>query len=106
MSQHAIIKLVQMADNNEALLQELQGAGSLKEQAAVARRHGCDVTVEELAAVSALAKQDSGAELSDAELQLVGGGSIWSSIKGAAKWVYKHVYVDVKNHVVGGKGTF
>jgi hypothetical protein len=106
MSQHAIIKLVQMAEGNETLLQELQGARSLKEQARVARRHGCDVSADELAAVSTLARQEAGDELSDAELGLVGGGSIWGSIKGAAKWVYKHVYVDVKNHVVGGKGTF
>ena len=41
------------------------------------------------------------------ELRLVaGGGRILDAIKGAAKWVYKHVYVDVKNRVIGGKGTF
>jgi predicted ribosomally synthesized peptide with nif11-like leader len=106
MSQQGMIKLIRMAESNEALLQELQQAGSLEEQVAIARRHGCDVTVEELAALSALARKDAGETLSDAELELASGGSIWSSIKGAAKWVYKHVYVDVKNAVVGGKGTF
>jgi hypothetical protein len=40
------------------------------------------------------------------EAMLVDGGSIFSKLKAAAKWVYDHVYVDVKNHVIGGKGKF
>lgn len=43
--------------------------------------------------------------VSNEELSLVEGGSIWGAIKGAAKWVYNHVYVDLKNHVIGVKGT-
>jgi predicted ribosomally synthesized peptide with nif11-like leader len=106
MSQHAMMNLIQMAEGDKALLKELQEADSLKEQAAVASRHGCDVTVEELVALRALAKKNAGEELTDAELEFVSGGSIWGSIKSAAKWVYKHVYVDLKNGVVGGKGSF
>jgi hypothetical protein len=40
------------------------------------------------------------------ELTLVDGGGIIDRIKSAAKWVYKNVYVDVKNRVIGGKGSF
>ena len=43
--------------------------------------------------------------LSDDELSHVVGGSIWSSIKSAARWVKNHVFVDGKNKVVGVKGT-
>jgi predicted ribosomally synthesized peptide with nif11-like leader len=106
MSQQALIKLVKLAETDEALLGELQSAETLEEKAAVAANHGCDVQVEELETLRALAKRDAGEELSDLELEMVSGGSIWSSIKSAAKWVYKNVYVDVKNKVVGAKGTF
>jgi hypothetical protein len=34
------------------------------------------------------------------ELRLVDGGSFISKVK----WVLKHVYVDLKNHVIGIKG--
>ena len=40
------------------------------------------------------------------ELTLVSGGSLWSKIKAAAVWVKDHVFVDLANGVIGGKGTF
>ena len=45
-------------------------------------------------------------DVSADELMLVHGGSFFSKLKAAAHWVYDHVYVDVKNHIIGGKGTF
>ena len=106
MSQQAVIELVRLAETDETVLSELQAADTLEAKAAVAARHGCHVGIQELAALRALAKQDAGGELSEEELELVSGGSLFGAIRSAAKWVYKHVYVDVKNKVVGGKGTF
>ncbi|HMO86051.1 MAG TPA: hypothetical protein PKC18_14145 [Lacipirellulaceae bacterium] len=44
------------------------------------------------------------------DLVLVSGGlswgGVWNAIKGAAKWVKDHVYVDTKNNAGGIKGKF
>ena len=81
MSQEAIIKLLRFAEGDEALLGELHEAATHEEKAAVAARHGFDVRAEELAGLQALSEKDGGGELSDAELEIVGGGSIMSFLK-------------------------
>ena len=80
MSQQAIIKLVKLAESDEALLGELQAAHTDEEKAAVAVNHGCDVRAEELATLRGLTKKDAGEELSDAELEMLSGGALNSYI--------------------------
>jgi len=43
-------------------------------------------------------------EVSDEELRSVRGGSVWSGIKSAAKWVKNHVVIGLNK--IGIKGTF
>lgn len=81
MSQEAIITLLKLVERDEALLGELQEAKTHEKKAAVAVKHGCDVRAEELAVLQALSEKDGGGELSDAELEIVGGGSIRSFLK-------------------------
>ena len=106
MSQQALIKLVKLAESDEALLGKLQAAKTDEEKAAVAVNHGCDVRAEELATLRGLTNKSAGDELSDAELEMVSGGSLWSRIKSAARWVKDHVYVDTSNNAGGVKGKF
>lgn len=81
MSQEAIIKLLKLAEKDQVLLGELQAARTHEEMATVALNHGCYVRADEMAVLQTLAEKDGGDELSEAELERVGGGSIMSWLK-------------------------
>jgi hypothetical protein len=52
-----------------------------------------------------LMDQENGMQrVPDDELSLVSGGSIWSGIKSAARWVKDHVVLGLKS--IGIKGKF
>ena len=95
---------MKLVESDNALLGELQTAKTFEEKAAIAVNHGCDVRAEELAAIVTVAGRDAGVALSEAELELVAGGS---KIGDFFKKVIKVFYVDGSDgkRVVGVKGT-
>jgi predicted ribosomally synthesized peptide with nif11-like leader len=59
---------------NQVFRSEFQAARTFEEAAAVARRHGCDVSVDDLEAIAYPSTSLADGELSEEDLDTIGGG--------------------------------
>src|SRR4051794_40569528 len=103
MAQESLIKLITAVSTDASLREEFLAAGTLEEKAAIAESHGYHVSPGDLEALRTMAGEGtSGDELSDAELNLIAGGSaaeIWSNIKKTAQDVVHALTGPVHKHI-------
>ena len=85
MSQEAIIKFIKAVETDDALKSQLLAAGTPEQKAAVAVKHGHNITAQDLRDLAAKAGNFSEGEISDAELEAVAGGTIPDVIKAVKK---------------------